>query len=421
MEQIDKPGKPKKFNEKVLTALLSLGVALLLWLYVVTIISPNSDNTYKGIPITLQGMVLLQERGLMITTEELPTVELHLEGNRSDLNKLNSSNIFISADVSGIGAPGTYEVRVGNPSYPSDVPNTAITVLSKSPERITIVVEKREETDIPVEIRYLEDEFDATNYMADKENRVLDKSTVRVSGPKSVVDQIAMARIDVDLNGRVESIEQSYTYTLCNAKGEPVDVETIQTDTEAVHLSLKIVRIKKVPLVVKEIIYGGGATANNTKVTIDPGAILVSGNDAMLTELTKIQLESIDLSQIMENTELMLPIILEEGITNETGITEAKVIVEFNGLVTKTLTATNIEIINQPENLIVTPVTMQLDVTLRGPQELLDQILPEQIRVQVDCAHAQPGNQSMKAVILSGVEGVGAVGTNSVTVTVENK
>ena len=128
-------------KNKGLTFLMAVGIALLLWLYVVTVVSPNSDNRYSNIPVTLQGVVVLQERGLMITTDELPTAELHLEGNRTDLNKLNSSNISIGVDVSSIGAPGIYELKLGNPSFPSDVPNTAITVLNKSPGTIRVQVE----------------------------------------------------------------------------------------------------------------------------------------------------------------------------------------------------------------------------------------------------------------------------------------
>ena len=81
-------------KNKLLTGLLSVGIALVLWLYVVTVVSPNSDNHYYNIPVNIQGEAVLQDRGLMITSGELPVISLHLEGNRTDLNKINSSNIF---------------------------------------------------------------------------------------------------------------------------------------------------------------------------------------------------------------------------------------------------------------------------------------------------------------------------------------
>ena len=409
-------------KNKGLTFLMAVGIALLLWLYVVTVVSPNSDNRYSNIPVTLQGVVVLQERGLMITTDELPTAELHLEGNRTDLNKLNSSNISIGVDVSSIGAPGIYELKLGNPSFPSDVPNTAITVLNKSPGTIRVQVENRVTKAVPVEILYNDAEFDSDNYMADKENRDLSHETITVSGPESVVSKIAMARIEVDLTGRVESlVEASYAYTLCDEKGEPIDVEKVTTDAEAVTLTLKIVRVKEVQLVPKEILYGGGATAENTEITIETQTILVSGSDALLANLENVELETIDLSQIAADTELTLPIVMPEGITNETGIQEVKVSVKFTGLVTKTLTVNDIKTINVPEGMKVTPAAKQLEITLRGPQKLLDKLAPEQVKVELDCTNVQQGNVSLKAKITVSVEGVGAVGTYSVTATVDEK
>ena len=409
-------------KNKGLTFLMAVGIALLLWLYVVTVVSPNSDNRYSNIPVTLQGVVVLQERGLMITTDELPTAELHLEGNRTDLNKLNSSNISIGVDVSSIGAPGIYELKLGNPSFPSDVPNTAITVLNKSPGTIRVQVENRVTKAVPVDIVYNDVDFDSENYMADKENRDLSHETITVSGPESVVSKIAMARIEVDLTGRVESlVEASYAYTLCDEKGEPIDVEKVTTDAEAVTLTLKIVRVKEVQLIPKEIIYGGGATAENTEITIETQTILVSGSDALLANLENVELETIDLSQIAADTELTLPVVMPEGITNETGIQEVKVSVKFTGLVTKTLAVNDIKTINVPEGMKVTPAAKQLEITLRGPQKLLDKLAPEQVKVELDCTNVQQGNVSLKAKITVSVEGVGAVGTYSVTATVDEK
>ena len=58
-------------KNKILTILLSVGLAVALWLYVVTVVSPNSDKHYYNIPITIQSEIMLQDRGLMITNREL--------------------------------------------------------------------------------------------------------------------------------------------------------------------------------------------------------------------------------------------------------------------------------------------------------------------------------------------------------------
>ena len=296
-------------KNKLLTALLSVGIALVLWLYVVTVVSPNSDNIYKNVPITLQGEAVLQDRGLMITSGELPTVSLHLEGNRTDLNKINSSNISIGVDVSGIGEPGTYNLTLTQPNFLTDVPNTAVTVLSKDPSTVTVVVAKRISKPVPVDIKY--NGTLPENYMADKENLEQDYLNVTVSGPQEVVDQIAMARIEVDLDNRIESITGRYAYTLCNEKGEPVDAQMIVTDVEAVNLTLKVVRVKEVALSVN-VVDGGGATEEACKITLDPEVILVSGSDQLLENFDTLELGTINLSEIEEDGIVTFPIKLPE-------------------------------------------------------------------------------------------------------------
>ena len=54
-------------NNKILTALLSLAIAIGLWFYVVTVVKPESTNTYYNIPVVLEGEnILLNNRNLMI-------------------------------------------------------------------------------------------------------------------------------------------------------------------------------------------------------------------------------------------------------------------------------------------------------------------------------------------------------------------
>lgn len=403
-------------KNKVLTALLSVGIALVLWLYVVTVVSPNSDAKYPNVPVTVRGEVVLQERNLMITTEQIPSVSLHLEGNRTDLNKINSSNITIGVDVSGIGQAGTYNLSLTQPSFPADVPDSAITVLSKDPGSVTITVENRKTNSVPVEIQYVGTLPE--NYMVDKENRVLDVEQVTVVGPQSVVDQIAMARIEVNLQDRVESFSEQYFYTLCNEKGEPVDAEKIVTDVEMVNLSLKVVRVKEVALRVN-LIEGGGATAVTSIVKIDPDVILVSGSDSLLENLEYLELGTVDLSEMAEATKLTFPIKLPDGITNETGVTEATVDIQFPQLTTKTVVITDIQAINVPAGMEAQLATKQLEVLLRGPKTAIDAVLPEHVTARVDFANEQPGTVSVKAQITTGNNAVGAVGTYNVTATLK--
>ena len=402
-------------KRKILTGLLSFGIALSLWLYVVTVVSPNSDKHIYNVPVSLQGEVILQERGLMVTTVELPTVDLHLGGNRTDLNKLNNSNITIAVDLSRIGEAGIHNLAY-TPSYPGDVPNNAITVLSRDPDTVTLKIEERIRKNVPVDVKY--NNAVPENYMADKENKTLDYEEINIVGPKSVIDKIAMARIEVDLNDRVDSISEQFKYTLCDEKGEPVDAAMVTTNVEAVTLTLRIVQVKEIALIV-DVIDGGGATKDTTQITIDPETIRVSGSDALLEGLESLELGVIDLGEMSEDQVLTFPIKLPEGVTNETGVLEATVDVKFSKLETKTLVIKEFKAINVPEGLKADVITKQLEIQIRGPKSVVNKLTEKDVTVTVDFSNEQAGTASLKAEITINAEGVGAVGSYMVTATLK--
>ena len=403
-------------KNKLLTALISIVVALGLWFYVVTVVSPNSDKVFTNIPVMLQSEVLLQERGLMITDMNTDNVTLHLEGSRIDLNKLSSSNITVTLDVSKIYEPGTHQLTYSQ-TFPGDVASNAINVLSKTPGTITVVVQERVSKEVPVEVVY--NGSLAKDLIADKENKELSADTVSVTGPKSVIDQIQVAQIQVDLEGRSESFSEAFAYTLCNDRNEPVDAALVTTNAESLTLTLKIMRVKELPLEV-EVIYGGGATEDNTVITVEPESIWVSGSDTVLEGLDKLVLGTINLAEMVTDETLYFPIKLPEGVTNEsdTTVTEATVSVIFENLYTKAITLkSGFQVTNVPNGAKADLLTKALEVQIRGTEEELAKVKPEDFQVVVDLTGAQPGTAKLKADIICTNELVGAVGTYTVSVT----
>lgn len=401
-------------KSKILTILMSAAIALGLWLYVITVEQPESEMTYYNIPVVLQNEDILAERGLMIVSER-PTVTLHLSSTRTNLNQLNESNINVIANVNSIVTAGTHELTY-NVAYPGNVPSGAVSRQSSRPNMITLKVENRITRQIPVVPVYSGSV--AEGLLADRENLVLDNAFIEVSGPESVVEKIAQAAIFVNLEGQTQTIVQECTYTLCDESGEPVDSQWVTTNVEVVNLTLTVRQVKEVRLSVK-IVDGGGATALTSSVNVEPKTIRVSGSEALLNGLDVLELGTINLGEIAEDKTLTMPITLPEGITNETGITEATVTVHFPNLTTKTMSVDNIELINIPEGLEAELVTKIMEINLRGPKGLIKDITEEQVTVKVDLSEAQTGTDKYAVTIEfgSGFAGVGALNSYTVMVT----
>lgn len=405
-------------KNKLITILIAAAIALAMWFYVVTVVSPNSDSTIENIPVITQGEAMLMERGLMVTDTNIETATLHLEGNRTDLNKLNASNITVTMDVSRLDHAGTHDL-IYNVSFPGDVASNAITVLSKNPSTIRVTVEERISKTIPVVVKYVGAVADS--YTADKENMFREVETILVTGPKSSVDVISKAVITLDLEGRSESIDQAFSYVLCDMNDAPVSPEALEmviTDVQEVKLRLRIAKIQTLPLTVK-LIEGGGATAQNTTVVIEPPFINISGSDAALENLSSLELTTLDLSTMTEDYEEIFTIKLPEGVVNETGITEAKVTVTFRDLETKTFSVKNIQAVNLPAGFTAELITQALEVTIRGPKAKIEQLTEENITVTLDLSEAEAGTVKRNAQIDCGDPELGAVGTYSVSATVK--
>lgn len=402
-------------KNKVLTFLVCLLISFGIWMFVVTVEQPESEETYYNIPVVLQNEDILAERGLMITSER-PTVTLRLKSTRTNLRNLNENNINIIANVYAIVAPGTHQLDYAI-SYPGNIPGNAITVQSSSAELVPLKVEKKITKQVPVEPEYLGSVPEGM--IAHKEEAVLDYAFIEVSGPESVMQYIEKAKIQVDLNGQSGTIVGQFPYTLCDAEGVPADAFMVTTNVEVVNLTLKIQRVKEIELTVK-VIEGGGATEKTSSITIAPATIRVSGSDALLEDLEKLELGTINLGELLRDETKTFPILLPEGVTNETGLTEATVDIKFPDLRVKKLSVMDIKTINVPEGMEVDMITQALEVTVRGPAALVNAMTAADLTVTVDFAGAQPGTTTEGVTITTAerFKEVGAVGTYSVSVTV---
>ena len=227
-----------------------------------------------------------------------------------------------------------------------------------------------------------------------------------------MIEKIAAAKIEVDLTGRMESITESLPFTLCDAKDQPVDAELVTANVSGVDLTLKIQKVKELQLIVN-VIDGGGADKEN--VTISHQSIQIAGNDNLLEGFDSLELGTVNLAEILEDTVLTFPVKLPEGVTNESGVPEITVTVEVSKLAVKNVKVTGIEAINVPDGLMAELITQRLDIQIRGPKKAVESIDESKIVAKVDFTEAQVGMATVKAQIVIETENVGAVGIYNVT------
>lgn len=405
-------------KRKAIYALVSAMIAFGLWLYVITVVNPEAEQTYYDVNVSMINESVLKDKGLMILTDAEPKVTLVLRGNRTDLNKLKNSDITLLADLAKINAAGQQELSYSI-SYPGEFADNAFEVLSHAPDKISLNVVEWGSKEIDVVINYVGNV--AEDYIIDKDSAQLDHEKVTITGPKTVIDQITQAKLDVDLNGRGQTFSESFRYTLCDADDQPVDAAQVKTSVAEVTLTLRVLRVKEIPLLL-DVKYGGGATADTTNIAIDPLTIKVAGSEALLENFNSLTLGSVNLADITEDTTKTFPINLTEGLMNLSGVTEVTVAISFPELETKTLSVSRdkIQVSGLPAGMTYTIGTQICTITVRGPKAQVDAMTEEHLTVRVNLADAQLGEDLFPAqVYVDGAfPGVGVLGPNNISILV---
>ena len=131
---------PRFNRSKTVQVIISILVALALWVYVDVEKAPERTKTIRDVPVEFSGEdTTLADRGLMLLSGYDTTVDLVIKGPRNELRKLDRSKIRIVANTSNIKEAGsqtlTYEVV-----FPDNIRRGKLTVDSASIYSITVTV-----------------------------------------------------------------------------------------------------------------------------------------------------------------------------------------------------------------------------------------------------------------------------------------
>lgn len=208
-------------------------------------------------------------------------------------------------------------------------------------------------------------------------------------------------------------------YTLRDAEGNEVSMEGLELETDTVSVTVNINMTKEVPLTVSAN-YGAGATEDNTRITVNPESIMISGDSSVVDAINSISIATIDTTSFSASVTDEYDIILPDGVTNLTGTTSADVTVEVLGLETRSFTVNNISYTGLPEGYTAEVITQSLPVTLRGSAADLDAIRAENLTAVADLSEvSHTGDMTVTVRIrVDGFPNTGAIGSYQIAISV---
>ena len=256
----------------------------------------------------------------------------------------------------------------------------------------------------------------AEGYIAGELQLTPEKLELR--GPQEEVDAVSYAKVSLNIEDAVETVDQALPYVLYNEAGEPISGGDIHAVQDEIRVVLPVDVVKELPLEIDFQEYPG-LSESNVSYRIEPESIMVSGEASILNGVDRLVLDSFDLSQLGGSEVYHYVIQLPEGCSNLSGVTRATLTISFIDLTQDSRTATDFQAQNVPDGKSVTILTDELTVRIRGTAADVASVRDDDITVLADLREISgaSGTYTVPAEILinTGAD-VGVVGTYQVTV-----
>ena len=407
--------RPPFNRSKAVRIVISILVAIAMWVYVDMDKAPLRTKIIRDIPVEFSGEnTTLADKNLMLLSGYDTTIDLKIRGPKRELVKMNRDNVRVIASTSSIDSVGVHQLD-WTVSFPDGVVRTNVSVEKASLSQITVTVGELYTKEVPVECHVVGEV--AEGYFTG--DVVLDPEVLTLRAQRDDLLNVSCAKLTVDISGATRSVVQTVDVQLYDYDGNPVENSNIRTNTSLIQAKVPVLTTREVELAVE---FSGvpGAAMNSIKCDITPKTVRLNGEADVLDSIDKLVLATLhvdDLELHQQNSYVVTP---PDGTWLVNGNEVATADITLEGIEEKSLTATSIEFDKLPSGLYAIAPDGGLTVRLWGLSEEIEAVTAENLRVIADMS-AVTGQGTVTVpvtVTISGFNDVTVRGTYELTVTV---
>lgn len=202
-------------ENKTVMRIISLVIAVLMWIYVMGEVNPETKQRISNIEINFVNTEELADRGLSVVYDDDIELTATVEGRRSDVNEAKNSGLVANVDVSSCSEGTNREEVVLN------LPD-GISLVRISSDTVSFKVEESIEEEIPVKVTFISDGE------ADRDGQEpwaydMEPETVTVTGAQSSVD-------------KVDAVQGTVTENIVGSRARTVDMDLVPVDKDGMEI-----------------------------------------------------------------------------------------------------------------------------------------------------------------------------------------
>ncbi|MDD3415339.1 MAG: CdaR family protein [Lachnospiraceae bacterium] len=375
----------KSLTHNIGLKVMSIFVAFLLWIVVVSIDDPITTKSFGPIDVELVNTNVLTAAGKVYEVEEgTDSVSIIVTAKRSILYKLSKDNFTATADLKKLdGTMVPIEVKASRFA-------DKIEDINLKTKNVLVGTEKLLEQQYTIE---------ATTSGTLAEGCVIgevgtDKNVVKVSGPESVVATISKAVVNVNVSGMTSDISTSESIVLYDEKGNVIDTKELTLSRDVVNVNVEIWNSKTVPVIFGYVGAPANGFATTGEITNSITSVAIAGKKANLNKVSNITIPSsaVDITGEKKNAEIKVDLskYLPSGVVFADSKFDSTTVVTvgIQELQTKNVEVpiTSISVNGVPEGMTATigGVGEQVVVEIRGLGDSFTNIDPSTIKGTVN-------------------------------------
>lgn len=424
--------KKRKITDNIPLKIMSVAVAVVLWLIVVNIDSPIGTNYYTINDVELINKEYVESSdtiGKMCMPEQnQDSIKIAITASKKIRDKIKVTDISAVADLQQAVSLDTNPVMVPI-TVTCSVPGVSSNDIKVTPQNLSVNLDEKETQEFVVNVSRGDTkpgkDYEVGSLTANPEK-------VRITGPKTLVNKIDKVNATIELDGNTQDFTQDVNLTIIDKNQEAL------SDSEM--NSLRIENNAKVVVTARlwKIRQGVGISASYVGTPADgyevgsvktvPDTISVAGSTEGLESLAEnnnvitIPADSIDISGESKDVEKKISLnnLLPDNVKLTSDSSE-DVWVTVNILPVGSkefdIPTKNIDVKNKPDDLQVTFETAQIELRIKSDTKNMDDLdAQKDIKLSIDLDGKKEGNYEVpvKVVLPDGYETVEDVTTEVV-------
>ena len=398
--------------------ILSVVIAILIWLFVANTNDPVITKRFYSIPVKVTNEDALTKRGYAYEILDGEEVNITVKGKSSIVRSMNISDFQAVADFSKLSKVDAVPIDVTSKKYSDQLDitlGTTNTMKIKKDEVVTISV--------PVNVTVKGDPEEG--YAVGRTTST--PNLIKVSGPENLLSSAKEIRTSVSVDGISHDVTTTDKPVLYDEEGKKIISNQIEFDTSSISIYVELWKTKTVDV---KLSYTGEPAENYHLVSFDyePKQITVAAPDDILKELDSITLDSISIDGLQEDYEKDIDLtqtLLPENVilaNDDSSDVKAKATIEKITSHKLTFTKSDINVTNNSNGYKVSfDKDNEYSILVDGAASVVKGLKIKDFTPWIDVNGLEPGEYEVSLHVRD-VEGVSVGATTKLKITLkENK